>query len=256
MGDLISELPIKDRYEVVDIKKLHENTWNPNVQQDQNFEALKRDIERNNGNYQQPVLVRPHPEISGDYEIVDGAHRYRAMSALGFEEIVIVCENLDDKAARLKTISMNKLRGDFDTAMLATLIVDLQKTYGVSEKEIQDMLGYTEEEIKGFESLIAFEPDSFDTPSVDDEDDENPILDTDDLVLTVTPKQRAAIEKLPAALGVDSVAEAVAIAALRVADERASGAFSDATVQGFQEDLATPDNPEEEALTESPDIAF
>lgn len=249
MGDLIKEIPVKDRYEVVDIKLVHENTWNPNVQQAENFDALKRDIERVDGNYQQPLLVRPHPELKGEYEIIDGAHRYRAMRDLGFDEIVVVVENLDDKMARIKTISMNKLRGDFDTVPLATLMVELQKVYGMTEEELKDLLGYSEDEIKGFESLISFEPSSFDDTTAP-EGDEDLSGVADDMVLNVTPAQRAAIEKLPGLMDTKHLEDALALAALYLEREKEAGTLDVSANNELYEKLQTPVNPEEEAMTE------
>ena len=151
----------EDAYTKVSIDRLVENAWNPNSVSPGNFASLKKDIERQGGNQDQPVMVRVNPDDESKYEIIDGAHRYRAMKELGFLEVIVIVKEMDDKEARLKTISMNKLRGDFEQIKLAELIHDLKNVYGVSDEDIKEYLGYTPEEVESYEALVEFDFEAY-----------------------------------------------------------------------------------------------
>ncbi len=64
------------KIQTVEVGKLHPNPWNPNRQDARTFEAERESI-RNYG-FIDPVTVREHPTINGEFEIIDGEHRWRA----------------------------------------------------------------------------------------------------------------------------------------------------------------------------------
>lgn len=208
------DLDVIEKYQVLSIELLIPNTWNPNHINPWDFESLKRALEETGGNIDQPVMVRPHPEKEGMYEIVDWFHRYTAMKDLGFEEIVVVVKELDDRNARLKTIAMNKFRWDFDSLELAGLIKELKQIYKMTDEEINKELGYSKEEISGYESLIDFDFEQYkqeDWISVSEDKD---ILDIEsDIILRVTDKQRVNIEKLKELTNNQNLSEAISIVA-------------------------------------------
>lgn len=102
-------------YQIIDIDKVIPNTWNPNILEWINFQKLVEALNTDDWNYEQPILVRKHPSIDWKYEIVDWEHRYKAMLKNWFTEIVCKVWEFEDKEARLKTIEMNKFRGDFNS---------------------------------------------------------------------------------------------------------------------------------------------
>ena len=68
---------MKISYVSIPLDKIVENSWNPNEMTKAKYKALVGEIKRDNGNYAQPLSVRPIKD--GMYEIIDGAHRYRAL---------------------------------------------------------------------------------------------------------------------------------------------------------------------------------
>lgn len=179
-----------DIYQKIPLSKIEENEWNPNKVEDVNFNKLMEDISKSGGNQDQPILLRP----KGDkYEVVDGAHRFRALKELGIKDAIAIVKELEDKDAKLKTISMNKFRGDFDSVLLAELIVDLKNNHGVTDEEIEKTLGYSGDQIKGFESLIEFDFDKPEDPEVPEIDD-NPSI-VRQFILDVTEEQEMAINE-------------------------------------------------------------
>lgn len=145
-------------YETLPLGILIPNSWNPNVMNEKDFNILKEHIDKSGGNFEQPILAR---KVGDKYEIVDGYHRFKALSELDFDEAYVRVEELSDKDARLKTIQMNKFRGDFDTLKLAAVIRELKENYSLTNNDLKAQLGYEPEEIFSLESFLDFNADDF-----------------------------------------------------------------------------------------------
>lgn len=126
----------------VAIDDILENDYNPNEMEQTLFESLVEAVRHEGMN--QPILVRAHPDEPGKYLVVDGAHRYRAAKAVGLTKVAIVVVGYDENMAKVRTLSLNHVRGQDVPIKLARLIVDLQRTY--SDKEIAAMTGIKEDE--------------------------------------------------------------------------------------------------------------
>lgn len=176
---------MKKDFSVLKTSDLLENNWNPNSMTDVEFSSLKKAIEKSGWNYRQPVIVRVHPTESWKYEIIDGAHRYKAMVQLGFQEIIAKVKEATDVEARIQTIAMNKLRGSFDTVSLASLVKELRDTYQVDVTELESELGYTKEKIQGFIDLVDTELADFSDSLNVNSDEKLP------LTVSMTPEEIA-----------------------------------------------------------------
>ena len=143
------------RIEKLWLSKIRENSHNPNEMPRDMFDSLVATI-RDHG-YLQPILVRP----AGDgYEIVDGAHRYRALKALGKRKALCIIVPADVKAAKLFTLSMNRLRGRLDNFKVAKLIG------GMSPELTAKYLAYREKERREIQSLMSGIP-KFKMPKIE-----------------------------------------------------------------------------------------
>jgi len=60
----------------------------------------------------QPIVVRPHPEKEGWFEIRAGERRYRAAKLAGLKELPAIVRTLDDESALSVTIAENLQRQD------------------------------------------------------------------------------------------------------------------------------------------------
>ena len=137
--------------------ELRVNNYNPNVVPDKLFKQLVKDIDRIG--IQQPILVRQEGNI---YIIVDGEHRYRAALELGLQDVPCrIYDELSENEAMVMTISMNRLRGDFDSLKLADVLQKLGETY--TKEDLVNLLGYTEQELDNYSSLVK----EFDFEAVD-----------------------------------------------------------------------------------------
>jgi hypothetical protein len=46
-------------YKIIPIENIEPNPWNPNILKGIDFQKLKEGLDRENGNKDQPILVRP-----------------------------------------------------------------------------------------------------------------------------------------------------------------------------------------------------
>jgi len=130
------------------------------------FEKLKKGMAKvlqDNPNRLPPIVVRRHKTEKGHYEIIDGFHRWKALSELKQPKINVFVIKADDKIARVLTNTLNYLRGQPDREKYAKGLVDLIgmgfKTADLadllpdSENDIDDFLEEAEISIEAFQSI-------------------------------------------------------------------------------------------------------
>ena len=159
------------------------NPWNPNRQSEHDFELLLRSMEEDG--FTQPVVcvrlteedfevdkIRDAGYLSvGDVMIVDGEHRWRAGSKLGYSEIPYVITPMSASQAMIATLRHNRARGSEDIELAADVLRDLQALGSIEWAQDSLMLDDVElnrllEDIAAPEALAdenhsgAWEPDS------------------------------------------------------------------------------------------------
>lgn len=126
---------------------LFENTWNPNKMTAFMYSKAVESLQEYG--FIAPVIVRPRGNM---YEIIDGAHRWRAAKDLGHEDIpVIVLEGLEDADAKKLTLVLNELKGQVDPERLSDLLGEL-----AAQGSVEDLLTglpFTTDMLKGFVGL-------------------------------------------------------------------------------------------------------
>ena len=123
---------------------------NPNELPDDMLDTLKQDV-RERG-FVQPIIVRPLKE--GGWMLIDGEHRWRVLRELGYEMVPAVIEDVGEDDARLRNITMNRLRGQLMPIKLALLLADLNKR--IPEDELSRRLGMDQAEIRDSLRLATF----------------------------------------------------------------------------------------------------
>lgn len=188
------------------------NDYNPNVVAPKKMELLKKTIQREG--FKQPITIRKSPIDTSRYIVIDGAHRLTAVREIGYKHIWCIIEDVaKEEMAKVETINMNNLRGEFDSIKLAEVIVSLRKEY--SDVEIEDLLGYTQEEIKGYEDLISFDFNKYseDAEKLQNENpatlSEDAMTMLNDFILPVTLTQLEVIEAAIECTGMKDRAEAL-----------------------------------------------
>ena len=73
------------------------------------FAKLMHNIELT-GRYE-PLVIRPCPERSGHYQIINGHHRSEALRRLGFKTVDTVVWDVDDERTDILLTTLNRLQG-------------------------------------------------------------------------------------------------------------------------------------------------
>ena len=88
-----------------------------------------------------PILVRPHPTQANRYEIVDGARRYMAVTALGMKTVTCDVQELTDEEAAIIRTTLNLQRKNIHPLDHATELQGLAKKFKLTREQIASRLG-------------------------------------------------------------------------------------------------------------------
>lgn len=131
------------------LRKIHPNSWNPNEMSPDFFRKLKSGIKRTleEAGEIPPIVVRPSPETTGHYEIIDGFHRWKALTELKQRLIGVFVLKVSDKTARILTRTLNYLKGEPNRGRYAQGLVELIEV-GASEEELEELLPESPDELE------------------------------------------------------------------------------------------------------------
>ncbi len=133
---------------MVPLDDLRPHPLNSNVMSEDLREKLKAHIRRT-GRY--PFLVvRPHPEEPGKYQVLDGHHRVEILRELGHSQARCDVWEVDDREAKLLLATLNRLQGQDVPIRRAELLHEL-----LGEMSIDDLAGLLPETDKQLEELHA-----------------------------------------------------------------------------------------------------
>ncbi len=126
----------------VPVDSVKPNTYNPNRQDDREFELLKQSM-REDG-FTAPIVVQEDTK-----EIVDGEHRWRAARDIGITEIPVVFTSMTLEQMRISTLRHNRAVGSEDVDLATDLLRDLrelgaldwaQEALGINDADLQKLL--------------------------------------------------------------------------------------------------------------------
>lgn len=91
---------------------IHPNPFNKNRMGARQFAALKANMANPKVGFTTPIQVRPHPELEGQWMVVDGEHRWRAAKDIGYEKVPCInLEEMPDALAKYLMIEANAVHG-------------------------------------------------------------------------------------------------------------------------------------------------
>lgn len=125
----------------VAIDLLHPNPLNPNEMSEKQFNLLSDNIEKMG--ITDPILVRPHPQKDGEFEIVGGEHRWEVAKLQGFAEVPVTLVELSDDDMAFQTVRHNIIGGKMDPAKFVKLVESLNEKY--SEGVTAELFGFADE---------------------------------------------------------------------------------------------------------------
>jgi len=191
----------------VDIEKIIPNKYNPNVMDKKTFEQTKKNILREG--LIGAIVCRKSPDKEGQYVVIDGEHRWRAIKSLGYKKVPIIVLDKNVSEAMISTINFNKLRGAFDNLRLANVIYELNKTYSL--EEIEEKLGYTQDELEGLKNLSEIDFDQLEEESIDTEEHE---IQENRFEVLLNKEQYKTVKKAVDITGKENMADALIVICL------------------------------------------
>jgi ParB-like chromosome segregation protein Spo0J len=137
---------------MIPLEHLIPHPLNANVMSEDLREKLKAHIKRT---ARYPFLVvRPHPEADGKYQVLDGHHRVAVLRELGHTEARCDVWEVGDREANLLLATLNRLEGQDAPIRRAQLVHEL-----LGEMNMADLAGLlpeTEKQIEELHSLLEF----------------------------------------------------------------------------------------------------
>jgi DNA modification methylase len=130
-------------FEKISVGELKSASYNPRKDLkpgDAEYEKLKRSIQE--FGYVEPVIWNKRTGT-----VVGGHQRIKVMKDLGYEEVDCVVVDLDEQKEKALNIALNKISGEWDEGLLATLLKDLDNNgyditfTGFDLAEAQELFG-------------------------------------------------------------------------------------------------------------------
>ncbi len=162
---------------------------NANVMSDDLREKLRAHIKRT-GRY--PFLVvRPHPDEPGKFQVLDGHHRVAVLKELGHTEARCDVWEVDDREANLLLATLNRLEGQDVPIRRAQLIHELLG--GMSIADLSGLLPETDKQIEDLHALLEFPADEV-AALLDEQSSEEEKVLPRVMSFVVTPEQEELID--------------------------------------------------------------
>jgi len=89
----------------------------------------------------QPILARPHPSMSGQFQIIAGERRWRAAQAAGLLEMPVLVRPLSDIDAMAASLVENLQRQDLDPIEEAQAYKRLAGEFGLTQDQLGALVG-------------------------------------------------------------------------------------------------------------------
>ena len=174
---------------MVPIDALRPHPLNSNVMPEDLREKLRAHIHRT-GRYPF-IVVRPHPDDPGSFQVLDGHHRVEVLRELGHGEVRCDVWNVDDRDAKLLLATLNRLQGQDIPIRRAQLIHELLGEMSLSD--LGGLLPETDKQLEELESLLQFPAEEIAALLADEAEKQEKTLPRV-LTFVVTPEQEALID--------------------------------------------------------------
>lgn len=107
----------------------------------------------------QPLIVRPSPRKSGDFEIVAGERRWRAAQMAKLHEVPVLVRNFDDGEVLEIAIIENIQRADLNPVEEAAGYSQLMEKFGHTQEKLANALGKSRSHIANAVRLLTLPDD-------------------------------------------------------------------------------------------------
>ena len=175
---------------MVPIDDLVSHPLNSNVMPEDLREKLKAHIKRT-GRYPF-IVVRPHPEEPGKFQVLDGHHRVAILRELGHTEVRCDVWDVDDREAKLLLATLNRLQGQDLPIRRAQLIHELLGDMNLGD--LAGLLPETDKQLEELHALLEFPAEEI-AALLDAEAEEAEKVLPRVITFVVTPEQETVIEQ-------------------------------------------------------------
>lgn len=107
----------------------------------------------------QPIVVRPKPNVDGQYEIIAGERRWRAAQLVPMHDVPVVIQDIDDKTALEIALIENLQRADLNPLEEAKAYQRLIDEYTYKHEQLATVLGKSRSHISNMLRLLQL-PDA------------------------------------------------------------------------------------------------
>ncbi len=106
----------------------------------------------------QPIVVRP-TGTDGNYEIIAGERRFRAMSSLGWEEVPVIVRDLSDKETASIALIENLQREELTSIEEANAYQNLLELHAITQEALAQRLGKGQSTVANKLRLLKLPPE-------------------------------------------------------------------------------------------------
>jgi len=140
--------------QMLPLGKLHAHPLNPNAMPGPVRRKLRNHIART-GHYE-PLVVRPHPEIPRDFQIVHGQQRASVLRELEHANAACLVWNLNDAQTLTLLATANRLRGKEKARLRLNLIRLLHESMAAAT--LEEFAAMLPEQAKSLQRILEPEP--------------------------------------------------------------------------------------------------
>ncbi len=107
----------------------------------------------------QPILVRPHPNHSGDFEIIAGERRWQAAQRAQLHEVPVIVKEMDDRDAAEIALVENLQRQDLSPLEEAEGYSRLMQDFSHTQEALSKALGKSRSHVANMMRLLGLPDD-------------------------------------------------------------------------------------------------
>jgi len=104
---------------------------------EEHLEEIRKSLEQDG----QWNRIKLRTAENGNYKLIAGHYRLQAAKELGWDEIEVNVEDVDNEEADLLSIKTNMLRKEMEQREMGEVLVDILEEYELSQRKLADKLG-------------------------------------------------------------------------------------------------------------------
>ena len=138
--EVVADLGTGEAHKTLPVANLHAGKYQPRHNfSDEMLEDLSQSI-REKG-VLQPLLVRPHPDVAGEFEIIAGERRWRAAQKAQVHDVPVIIRDFDDKETLEVALVENLQRQDLSPLEEAEGFHRLMHEFSHTQEQLAQALG-------------------------------------------------------------------------------------------------------------------